>query len=398
MVMLLKILILSFYYYPDLCAGSFRCSALVEQLRQVVDERCEIDVLTTLPNRYSSFEAKAPLFEQQPGLTIHRITLPGHDSGMLDQAKAFAHFSREVNKRIKRQDYDLVFATSSRLMTAALGAWVAHRKKAKLYLDIRDIFVDTIQDVLPKKMSLVFKPVFSLMERWSVRRAQRVNLVSKGFEGYFNQRYPTKELSWFTNGIDPEFIISNETCAQAIKKSEPVPIPITVLYAGNIGEGQGLHNIIPALAKQMHGRVKFKIIGDGGRRGQLATALLNAQCDNVEISPPVNREQLLVEYKQADVLFLHLNDYEAFRKVLPSKIFEYAAMGKPIWAGIAGYSAEFVRSEINNAAIFYPCNEKEAEEVFANLTLKHTTRMEFIDKYQRHTIMHAMAMDILSLI
>jgi len=31
----------------------------------------------------------------------------------------------------------------------------------------------------------------------------------------------------------------------------------------------------------------------------------------------------------ADVLFLHLNAYKAFEKVLPSKIFEYAATGRP---------------------------------------------------------------------
>ena len=34
-------------------------------------------------------------------------------------------------------------------MTAALGAWIARRKRARLYLDIRDIFVDTIGDMLP---------------------------------------------------------------------------------------------------------------------------------------------------------------------------------------------------------------------------------------------------------
>ena len=46
-----------------------------------------------------------------------------------------------------------------------------------------------------------------------------------------------------------------------------------------------------------------------------------------------------------DVLFLHLNDYSAFRKVIPSKIFEYAATGKPIVAGVSGYAAEFLRHE-----------------------------------------------------
>lgn len=391
----LRVLILSFYYHPDLCAGSFRCSALVEQLRVLMDKDTEIDVITTLPNRYSEFNAEAPELEQEPGLRIQRISLPAHRSGMLDQAKAFAHFSLEVNKRIKKENYDLVFATSSRLMTAALGAWVARRKKAKLYLDIRDIFVDTIQDVLPSKISFLMKPIFSFIEKWTVLRAQRVNLVSKGFEDYFNKRYPKAELRWFTNGIDPEFIDSgNGITYRGIDSSRP----LTVLYAGNIGEGQGLHAIIPVLAKRMETRVHFKVIGDGGRKAQLQAALSEAQCKNVEVLPPMTRPRLLAEYQQADVLFLHLNDYQAFLKVLPSKIFEYAALGKPIWAGISGYSAEFVKTEVSNAAIFHPCNALQAEEVFSNLIIGNEARQDFIKKYQRQTIMQTMVADMLALV
>lgn len=390
----MKILILSFYYAPDLCAGSFRCTAFVEALRKQVSKEAQIDVMTTAPNRYASFGAEASTLEEQPGLKIERITLLTHKSGMLDQAKAFAYFSLEVNKRIKYREYDLVFATSSRLMTAALGAWIARRKKAKLYLDIRDLFTDTIQDVLPKKLSIVLKPVFSFIEKKSIGFAQQVNLVSRGFEGYFRQHYPTAKLSWFTNGIDSEFIFS-----QNLERSNSAsPMILTVLYAGNIGEGQGLHTIIPDLAKRMEGRVRFKIIGDGGRKAHLITALNKAQCNNVELVSPLSRMELIAEYQQADILFLHLNDYEAFRKVLPSKIFEYAAMGKPIWAGISGYSAEFVRSEVCNAAIFQPCHAVEADVVFSNLKLQDIARLDFIEKYKRSHIMDTMASNMLSLL
>ncbi|MDF1827378.1 MAG: glycosyltransferase family 4 protein [Legionellaceae bacterium] len=390
----MKILILSFYYTPDLCAGSFRCTAFVEALKKQVSPDTQIDVMTTAPNRYASFDTKAPASEKKQGLNIERITLPTHKSGMLDQAKAFAHFSREVNKRIKHREYDVVFATSSRLMTAALGGWIARRKKAKLYLDIRDLFTDTIQDVLSRKLAVVLKPIFSFIEKKTVGRAEQVNLVSRGFEGYYKQHYPAANLSWFTNGIDSEFIVPNSLEPKNLGSAGS----LTVLYAGNIGEGQGLHAIIPELAKRMEGRVRFKIIGDGGRKAHLIAALKHAQCHNVELLPPLSRAELIAEYQQADILFLHLNDYEAFRKVLPSKIFEYAAMGKPIWAGISGYSAEFVRSEVGNAAIFYPCNAMEAEAVFSSLKLEAIARLDFIEKYKRSHIMNAMASNMLSVL
>lgn len=395
----MKVLILSFYYYPDLCAGSFRCKALVEQLSQLIAPNIEIDIITTLPNRYASFDVNAPEFEKKGRLTIHRVALPSHRSGMLDQAKAFVHFVIESRKLVKQNDYVLVFATSSRLMTAALGAYIARRKKALLYLDIRDVFVDTIKDVLSPKIALWAKPLFSCIEKWTFNRAQRINLVSQGFHDYFSQRYPEVDLRFFTNGIDLEFIAdSNRVVQEDISIKTALPHRLTILYAGNMGEGQGLHLIIPALAKRFEEKMQFKLIGDGGRKKQLEDALRASNCHNVQLLSPVGRKQLIQEYQQADVLFLHLNDYDAFRKVLPSKLFEYAAMGKPIWAGLSGYPAEFVQEEISNAAVFSPCNVWEAEAAFARLELKIQPRKKFTKKYARDHIMTAMADDILSLL
>lgn len=59
----------------------------------------------------------------------------------------------------------------------------------------------------------------------------------------------------------------------------------------------------------------------------------------------MKREDLLRVYRHADVLFLHLNNLKAFRRVLPSKIFEYAATNKPIWGGLSGYAGRFAKNE-----------------------------------------------------
>ena len=170
------------------------------------------------------------------------------------------------------------------------------------------------------------------------------------------------------------------------------------LYAGNIGEGQGLHLILPELAGQMKGQVNFRVIGDGGRKEALLSALASRGIENVEILPPVGRDQLISEYQNADVLFLHLNDHDAFKKVLPSKLFEYAAMGKPVWAGVAGYAAEFVQSEISNASTFDPCDVEEAVRSFTNLVLQDNCRDDFLQKYARKHLMEQMAADILNMI
>lgn len=388
----MRILVLSFYYPPDLSAGSFRIGALLEAMLKYLPPRTEIDVITTIPNRYSTFAAEAPPHERKGPIEVFRMQLPSHQSGMVDQSRAFLEFARGARDVTATRSYELVFATSSRLMTAALAAWIARRKRSRLYLDIRDIFVDTIKDVLRPTLALFAKPPFSLLERWTIGSADQVNLVSAGFLPYFRARYPNRAFLTFTNGIDREFAAA---ARESPARSTGVG-PVIVLYAGNIGEGQGLHVVLPGLAERMAGLAHFIVIGDGGRKLQLQAALKAKQITNVELRTPIGRADLIKAYQSADVLFLHLNDYAAFEKVLPSKVFEYGALGKPLWAGVAGHAAEFIRSELDNAAVFDPCNIEQAVRAFETLEFVTRPRDKFVARYARAAIMDRMAASVLA--
>jgi glycosyltransferase involved in cell wall biosynthesis len=352
---------------------------------------CEVEVITTSPNRYLSFSVDAQAFEKEDNITINRVALPSHKSGMLDQVNAFLTYYRETQKIVANNDYDIVFATSSRLFTAFLAARIANAKRIPLYLDIRDIFVDTIKDILPTKVSLFAKPIFTFIEKYTFKRAQRINLVSKGFKEYFQTRYPHVDYRWYTNGIDSEFLAVKPINSEDISTSDL----ITVLYAGNIGEGQGLEKILPDLAKSLTGQVEFIVIGDGGGKTKLEHVLAKEKVANVRLLAPMNRRELIASYQSADVLFLHLNDYPAFKKVLPSKIFEYAAMGKPMLAGVSGFSADFIHSEVDNAAVFQPNDHLDAKQKLDSLDLVNTRRDDFIKKYSRENIMSVMVADII---
>jgi glycosyltransferase involved in cell wall biosynthesis len=388
-----RLLVLSFYYEPDLSAGSFRTTALVAALQERAPSGTQVDVVTTLPNRYSTFSRVAAEIDTQTGLEVRRIALPAHRSDMLGQSRAFVHYARAALNHVVERQYDLVFATSSRLMTAALGAWIARRKHAPLYLDIRDLFVETINEVLPAPLAWPVRALLSRVESWTMRSADRINLVSRGFEGYFRKHYGESSLAWFTNGIDAEFLAPGApACARTSADART-----RVLYAGNIGEGQGLHKILPPLALALRERARFIVIGDGGRRMTLQSALAAAGADNVELRAPVSRAELIDAYGAADVLFLHLGKHPAFDSVLPSKLFEYAAVGKPILAGVSGYAARFIHEEIGNAAVFAPCDVAGALVAFDSLQLMDHPRPEFVAKFARATIARAMADDMLVL-
>ena len=388
----MRILFLTFYYPPDLSAGSFRMNALIAHLLQRLPAGSKVDIITTKPNRYASFEVDSQKKEEHGPLSIERIPLPAHRSGIFDQARAFLAFDRAVTRLTLDRHYDLVFATSSKLMTAFLGARIANRKRVPLFLDIRDIFVDTMQDVFPGWKGRLLVPLLKKIESYTIQSASNLNLVSEGFRGYFFQRYPNVPTQFFTNGIDDAFLTESWQDGTQTRSS-----PIRILYAGNIGEGQGLHNILPELVALAGNSFKFVIVGDGGKKNKLIKALENTSGSEVEFIPPVDRTNLIRLYKECDILFLHLNDYEAFAKVLPSKLFEYAATGKPILAGVGGYAAEFLSTQVSNCQIFPPCNAEAGMKALKRLSLGETPRTEFIKLYGRSEIMGKMADSLLRL-
>ncbi|AUG09287.1 glycosyltransferase WbuB [Pseudomonas sp. S09G 359] len=387
--MTMRILLLSYYFPPDLSA--FRVEALVNALHTHGDGEVEIDVVTTQPNRYASYHAAEASATAEPKLSIKRIALPSCGFGVWGQAWGFIHYARGVHKAVKGKQYDLILATSSRLMTAALAASIARKTQTPLYLDIRDIFVDVLPELFPGLPGKLLARVFSQLEKSTLKHATQVNLVSPGFLGYFSTRYPHKTFSTYTNGVDDLFL---ETSFYPDTRNEPTR-PLTIVYAGNIGTGQGLEKILPALAEQLASSAYFYVIGDGSTMKALSKALSKRQVKNVELIAPMPRHKLIHYYQQADVLFLHLNSFKAFFKVIPSKLFEYAATGKPILAGLEGYSKAFTLQHIPNACVFTPGNPNAAVAALTGLKLSATDRGAFIREYSRNTIHKNMAIEIL---
>jgi len=388
----MKILFLTFYFEPDLCAGSFRNTPLFKELLNNLREDDFLHVITTQPNRYSSFKSKAATIETGKNYCIERITIPTHNSGFIDQTKAFYVYYVNVLKLTQKNNYDLVFASSSRLFTAFLGKIIAQKKKAKLYLDIRDIFVDTISDIINNKIIQVpLKFLLSAVEKYTFSNANHINLVSEGFKEYFT-KYFKPSYSFFTNGIDDEFVNINKV---AHRKSENKD-KLIITYAGNIGSGQGLEKIIPNAAKLLGQKYIFRIIGDGGKKSVLVDKITEFSLFNVEVINPVSRNDLFKYYQESDFLFLHLNNLEAFKKVLPSKIFEYAAFNKPIIAGVSGYAQKFIQSNLDNFILFEPTNTDDFVAKLLAFKVKECDRCFFVEKFSRKNIIKKMSESILS--
>lgn len=389
-----RILYLTFFFKPDLSACSFRNSPLFEELaRQAKDDGIAVDLFTTLPQRYSTFTQKAEELEEYGNVRIERIPTSRHKSGFRDQIISYRAFFREVKRRTKGRRYDLVFVSTGRLFSSYLGYSIAHKQKIPLYLDVRDIFVDTINDVVKNPLvKLLVLPVIKRVERTAFGYARHINLISEGFKPYFSE-YGKANYTYFTNGIDEIFIESSKKAA-----GEKAPGGLKrIVYAGNFGEGQGLHKIIPQAAALLGPGYEFHVIGDGGAKQPLLDKMKELGVANVVIKDPVNREKLITEYHDADYLFLHLNDYDAFKKVLPSKIFELGVFDKPLIAGVGGYAAEFLRKNLPGTILFSP---GDAAGMVRGMKAAESSRAvpdreAFIESYRRDRINSRMAESML---
>ena len=392
-----KILLFTFYYPPDLSAGSFRAVALIEALSKKISSEDELHVITTHPNRYFSHKVIAKDNELNGNIKIHRVRVPSHNGSMVSQMRTFVVFAWYAMRYCSNLRPDFIIGTTSRLMTGLLAGFLAKIFRCKYFIDLRDIFSETISDLVSKKSTLIGRITqifFLLIEKFILNNASGVNIVSEGFDDYFrNQGLDTSTWSFFPNGVDEDFIEFKSN------KSVKLSSIKTVLYAGNIGSGQGLELVLPEIAKKLGNDYLFKVIGDGGKRKLLEEKIISMSIKNIKLLPPINREELVKHYFNADILFLHLNDLPAFKRVLPSKIFEYAAIGKPIVAGLSGYSAKFIQTNIEHALLFTPGDVGKCVDIIRvmyNLKVNKEKNREFLEKFSRKRIMSEMAGHLLS--
>jgi glycosyltransferase involved in cell wall biosynthesis len=395
----LKIVFFTFYYPPDICAGSFRAIALSQALSKRMKVDDELHIITTHPNRYENHRVKADNVEIHGNIKVHRISVPNHKSGMFSQARSFSTYALASFKLSQHLNPDFFIGTTSRLMTGLLTGLSARKLGCEYFIDLRDIFSETISDIFSQKSKLsgiAFKTTIFLLERWLLNKAIGVNVVSNGFPEYFQTKgVDTSNWSFFPNGVDKEFLN-----LPVIENKHSTDIK-TILYAGNIGSGQGLEIVLPITAKRMGSKYRFLVIGAGGANSKLTSAIRRHNVNNIEILLPVKREKLIKYYKDVDILFLHLNDIPAFKRVLPSKIFEYVALRRPIVAGLSGYSAKFLKDNVSYANLF---NSGDVDGCVDAIKKAESIKIEdhnieiFVEKYSRDKIMRKMAKHIFSLL
>ena len=244
-------------------------------------------------------------------------------------------------------------------MTQALpGIWFAKKKNIPCYLYVQDLWPENVEIITGIKSELIIEPI-TKMVKYIYRNSDKIFTTSKSFVESIIDRGVNREKV----GYWPQYA---EDFYKPIEDDFETEIPnddkINFVFAGNIGEAQGLE-ILPKVAEKLintdlEKKIRFNIIGDGRYKDELIR--LTKKLDNNEMFNFIERKPAkeIPKYMAvSDVAFLSLNDHPLFSKTIPAKLQSYMACGMPIIASATG-ETENIISEANAG---YSCKPGDVE-------------------------------------
>ena len=239
---------------------------------------------------------------------------------------------------------DVVIATSPQPLCAWAGVLVSRLHRRPLLLEVRDLWPESVAGV----GALRSRPVLGLIgliAEGPCRAAARIVTVGEGYrQGLADRGIDPAGIDVVMNGVDRE-LFRPRPADPALAARLGVAGRFVVAYCGTIGLAHGLEVVLraaAALAARGRRDVVFVLAGDGARLDELRAAAAAARVDNVVFTGRLERRRIPALLACADACLVHLRASEAFTSVMPSKIFEGAAMGLPLVLGVRGFAQCFV--------------------------------------------------------
>jgi len=152
-------------------------------------------------------------------------------------------------------------------------------------------------------------------------------------------------ISVITNGVDLKFFRPGKPDPKFLHLWD-LEGKFVCSYVGTIGMAHGLEVVIEA-AKRLKAKgrrdISFCLVGDGAERKRLETLAQAADvADMVVFTGRQPKEEVPRILASSGACLIHLKQCELFGTVLPSKIFETMAMGRPIIMGVDGEARRIV--------------------------------------------------------
>ena len=281
------------------------------------------------------------------GIDIIQLDLGySNNDGFAKRAATFVKFAlRSVGIAFKEQ-YDVLFASSTPLTTGIPGIFARWLRGKPFVFEVRDLWPE-----LPRAMGVIRNPVLlwamGIMEWASYRSAKRLVGLSPGIiEGIVHRGVPRKRIALVPNGCDFE-IFSCPT--NPWRPSSVKSIDLMAVFSGTHGIANGLDAVLDAAAELKRRRrddIKIVLIGQGKLKAGLQARATCEGLDNVVFHSPVNKARLAGLMAATDLGLQVLANVPAFYYgTSPNKFFDYIAAGLPVLNNYPGWLADMINEQ-----------------------------------------------------
>lgn len=277
-------------------------------------------------------------------------------TSLIKRAKSFIGFSWQCVKIALKEDYDVIFATSTPLTIGIPGVMAKVFRRKKFVFEVRDLWPE-----LPKALG-VTNPIWiwgmSLVEWMSYHTANGCIGLSPGIcEGIKRRSQKNKPIIMVPNGCDLDIFkpsLKTKLELDGVGENDKVAI-----FTGAHGIANGLDAVLDAakvVLKRGRDDIKFVFIGGGIQKDHLQERVKNENIVNCLFYKPIPMVEIAKVTASATIGLMVLKNVPAFYYgTSPNKFFDYISSGLPVINNYPGWLADMIK-ENNCGVVVEPDN------------------------------------------
>ena len=358
-----RILFLTDNFPPEVNAPATRT---FEHASEWVDKGYEVTVITCAPNFphgkvYEGFKNRLINREEKDGIKVVRVwTYITANEGFLKRILDYISFAVMAFLAGLWVRTDIIVATSPQFFTAVAGRWLSFFKFRPWIMEVRDLWPESIAAVGAMNEGKIYR----FLERIELRlykSAKKIIVVTDTFKRKISARgIDASKINVHKNGVILNLFEPRLKDKELMEANPQFHEKKVFAYIGTHGMAHGLSFILKSLSKvqQSLPQAHFLFIGEGAEKENLIKQAEALELTNVTFMPFVPKHEVVRYLSLMDVALVNLKKSDTFKTVIPSKIFEAAALQKPILLGLEGETKGIIES-FDAGTCFEPENEEE---------------------------------------
>ena len=358
-----RILFLTDNFPPEVNAPATRT---YEHAREWVGMGYDVTVITCTPNFphgkvYEGFKNNLISREGKDGIKVIRVwTYITANEGFLKRILdyiSFAVMAFLVGLWIRT---DIIIATSPQFFTAVAGRWLSFFKFRPWIMEVRDLWPESIAAVSAMNEGRIYK-YLEWVESRLYKSAKKIIVVTDTFKRKISARgVDASKIDVHKNGVILDLFEPRPKDKELMEANPQFNGKNVFAYIGTHGMAHGLSFILNSLPKLQESlpQAHFLFIGEGAEKENLLNQAKKLNLENVTFIPFVPKHEVVRYLSLMDVALVNLKKSDTFKAVIPSKIFEAAALQKPILLGLEGETKGIIES-FNAGTCFEPENEEQ---------------------------------------